>query len=191
MIKTGRLKEFQLHSNQVIKILQNGEMGFRQIHRESNIGSCETLSKTLRYLKIKGLVEQNPITRKYRLTKNGKIRAGMQSIAEDILSSQNFNTYSSDWSSEFRYIALVGDKDMSPNALFVAEERLAEQGYSWENAINKTLQFLKSNFKSPKEDWDKLFKGVKEIILIHVLRPWQFFEKLQAQIEKQREGVKP
>jgi predicted transcriptional regulator len=93
-----RRKELVNNERTIMQILEQGGLGFRELHRKAkthpkwSIGSMQTLSNVLKSLMQKGLVKQNPITKKYGLTKNGKLMAGRDVIAEDILACQYFDT---------------------------------------------------------------------------------------------------
>jgi len=178
-----RKKETQIHKNIIIQILkQHGELGFRELHRKAQetkwkIASMQTLHKTLKSLQNEGKIEQNPITKKYRLTKNGEILAGKIAIAETILNSQTLDTLSLDWKSVFCHILIEREnKEASPYAFAFAHairQKLLRTNILQE-AIQKTAQALNIKTENPEQLWNILFKGVKTITIIYTLQPSKF-----------------
>lgn len=175
-----RKKEINHHKTTVIQILkQHGELGFREIHREAQetkwkIASMQTLHKTLKTLQNEGIIEQNPITKKYRLTKNGEILAGKTALAETILASQILDTLSTDWKSEFCHILIQKENEQpTPYAMAIAHaiRQIFLQKEPLQNAIQTTIQTLNLKTESIEELWNTLFKNVKTITLVYTFEP--------------------
>lgn len=210
-----RKEKLNRMENLVIKTLkEHGALGFRGLFEKASqpkqyydrIGSMESLSKTLKSLIEKGLVQQSEITKKYRLTNNGEIMIGKLAVAELILSSTHMDSYQ-DWATwkekpeeiSSIYMFIEAEKNSEPAVIKVPHIR-GKRREPWEFDILEVAEEMNlvkeeemaDMTKSKlKEMWNVLFGGTKRITLVETLNPHLLLEELLLKIEKGKEGVKP
>jgi len=169
----------------VLKTLkEKGECGFRELFSfvskpnpyYKRIGSMESLSKILKNLKEEGLIQQNSLTKKYKLTTFGGLVLGKEAIAEQILACRSLDTYS-DWRSRHAYILVDGEEGCSSKVISVPYLRFQSKGLDWSREIKEAAQLEGLDYETEKEKvWKILFKGVRKVVLVEILEPWPLLE---------------
>lgn len=190
---------------------EHGELGFRELFEKvsrpkryyERIGSMGSLSKTLKSLLEKSLIQQSDITKNYRLTNNGEIMVGKLAVAEQILSCIYMDSYFNWalWKKKPKeissmYMFIESEKDAEPSVIRVLHNR-ANHREPWEFDVLKVAEemnlvkedeLVNMTKSKLREIWNALFRGTRRIILVESLNPHLLLEELLLKIEKGKEG---